>query len=245
MDWRRLILWQCRQLNFSNFLSFSFRILDQRLIATKWWLDWHSVPFGNVTEQVRIVHCVNLSFVFQSQRVNWLQFFGPLKSKNLLIEVLRWNRRFFLSVIPADNPVVPSWCKDQIWISLTPFHSVNAFCMASVENGNRAFLVSQIPDLQLVSLLIIQCYGQLSWDGFAPTNTDISVAYVRGWTVLKLENWLVGLDVPKSNQAILTGWCQNVSNFPIPRDRCDIWAFMRISVAWFLDLRLRDVFANV
>lgn len=127
------------------------------------------------------------------------------------------DRAFLLGVIPANDSVIPASCQYQLWISLTPLHRVDTFGVASVENSHWSFLIPEIPDLQLVPLLVVQGHGKLCRDSLAPTNDHVPAPCAGRRAVLELENRLIVLDIPQSYQPVLTGRCQYVRNFLIPR----------------------------
>lgn len=88
------------------------------------------------------------------------------------------NWGIILGVVPANHFVVPARSHDQLGFSLTPLHRVNAFGVASGENGDWTLLVPEIPDLKLIPFLVIESDGQLGGYFLAPADDNVPVAGV-------------------------------------------------------------------
>ncbi len=74
-----------------------------------------------------------------------------------------------------------------------------------VNYDNWPFLVPEIPDLQLVVLLVIQGHSDLGGNAFAPAYRHVSISRGRRSTVSELEDRFVGFGVPESDQAVFAG----------------------------------------
>lgn len=87
-------------------------------------------------------------------------------------------------------------------------------------------------------LLIIQCYSYLRGDTLAPADLNITVSWSWRSTVSELENGIVGLYVPKSNQTILTCRCEDMCYLSVPWHWSNIWSMMWIFLPWFSEVRI-------
>lgn len=117
--------------------------------------------------------------------------------------------------------------------------------MPFIDNDDGPFLISQIPNLQLISLLVVECHCNLSWYVFTPANDYISLTRTCNWAISELENGFVSFDVPKSYQPIRTRRCKDMSNLSVPGYRCYIWALMWILLSRFYNLRVWVIWANI
>jgi len=70
--------------------------------------------------------------------------------------------------------------------------------MNFINDAYWSLLIPQIPNLQLVSFVIIKSDGDLSWNGFTPANDYLTISG-RNSTIFEIEYAVVYFYIPESN----------------------------------------------
>ena len=107
--------------------------------------------------------------------------------------------------------------------------------MVLVDHNDWAFLVPQIPDLELVLILVVECHCYLGKHTLAPGDTNILMRDSVS-VLVEGEDGLIDLDIPQGDQTVITRRCHDMSNLLIPRYCCDIGSHMGIFLTDFEDV---------
>ncbi len=107
-----------------------------------------------------------------------------------------------MGVVPADDFPVSAGCEDEFWVGFAPIHGVDAFGVALVDHDYWSFLVPQVPNLELVALLVVEGHCDLRGNVLAPANHHVPASCRGRGVAPEVEYRGIGLDIPQSNQTV-------------------------------------------